>query len=138
MGRGLSPLQQTIIGLALEGTQRPPKIEETSFGPVDTNKRRPHVFPADVLATCYKIGKVQKRPGYRLESYPDTAEYRRAIAAVSRAFKRLIARGLLVARHRYENSRFRRKYPSGYDLTESGQAIATDLTVKKSSTVRKS
>jgi DNA-binding transcriptional MocR family regulator len=95
---------------------------ETSLGMIDKNACRPHVAPRDVFVSFYGCAK------------PTNIE----TAAVSRAFRRLIARGLLVARHRFENSRYRRKYPSGYDLTEHGLQEAERLSVKSCQPVRNS
>ena len=138
MGRGLSNLQQSILRLALKGTKRRPKMVTTSIGTYDTNAHRPHVTQDDVLIGYYGEQRMQRRPYYALKVFPQTSEHNRATAAVSRAFRRLLARDLLVSRYHYEGSRLQKKYPSGYDLTEHGAEIAKGLTVKTFQTRNKS
>lgn len=116
MGRGLSDLQSSILRLALAGTQRPPNVVETSLGMIDTNAHRPHVEAEEVLGECYGITREQRRAGYQWKVYRQTAEYNRAAAALSRAFSRLVARGLLAERHH-------RKKTIGYDLTARGLSV---------------
>ena len=65
MGRGLSGLQQTILRLALAGTQRPPNMVETALGVIDANAHRPHDSPPTCSLPSTDIAPEQRRAGGR-------------------------------------------------------------------------
>ena len=126
MGRGLSPLQQTILRIAFR--QHDQHLQHAA-----DNDRNPDEFGCDVLYRDVLIehyGFRRKAP--RLYVPSDRIDraaigrvaYNRATAALSRAFSRLESRGLVCVMCG-TGSRW-----SGANLTDEGLKIAGELSVK--------
>ena len=100
MGRGLSDLQKNILAMAAEGPVRHHEVVHRLYG-------IPYADPAAAVTVHHRSGRAYKvAPQYRW--FRDTPEARRAKAAVSRALRRLLDRGLMAWR------RATITYPSGY------------------------
>jgi hypothetical protein len=122
MGRGLSELQKAILVMAYKN-----HIYGTPRWIVDESPYGADLFAPQVLSEFYGwpsvCTRIRKRgPNFDRQRIGE-ARYNSNRAAVSRAFKRLEARGLSI--------RHRGLYWSGITLTEEGKIVASKLSVNK-------
>jgi hypothetical protein len=127
MGRGLSPLQRDILGLAYavnKHTRITPSVK--SGRPVD-NYRIPTVDypgPKDLKTSLaiYAIKRIPPSLNTLHGFFKGTPKCKSAKASVSRAIKRLMERNLLI--HAPQHTNINRW---GYVLTDDGFEIAKDI-----------
>jgi hypothetical protein len=119
MGRGLSPLQTTILGLAY--------TTDLTFirGRVHTQGVYKALYGWEPVSVRYEPpqGSPYRRLVWDVETI-GAATFNRKAAAVSRALRRLVARGLLKPKARRKYSR-----ELAWELTPAGVKVAQQLSV---------